>query len=81
MGEGDTTPVDQPRPTAQAFNNYVVFALLFFGAMIISTTWYGNASNSMHVSAQTWSFVGFLATFGGYLYGLKWDANTILMKK
>lgn len=82
MSEGDASvSTDQPKPSKQAFNNYVLFALLFFGAMIVSTTWYGSAANSLHSSAQSWSFIGFLATLGGYLFSLKWDASTILMKR
>ncbi|MEK9751759.1 MAG: hypothetical protein VW338_00910 [Rhodospirillaceae bacterium] len=34
-----------------------VAALIFGGAMIVATTFAGNPDNSLHASAQAWSFV------------------------
>lgn len=57
---------------SEKFQSKLMFAvagLIFFGGVIVWTIIYGKPENSLHVSAQSWSFMLCAGLFAGIGFG------------
>jgi len=57
---------------SEKFHSKLMFAvagLIFFGGVIVWTLIYGKPENSLHVSAQSWSFMLCAGLFAGVGFG------------
>ncbi len=72
------SPVTFRLPTSVAQRNFVLASLLFHWGLIVYIVLYGNANNSLHVSAMAWAFGVSVLTFGAYVFGANWETATLL---
>lgn len=63
--------------TKRATHNYAIAGLVFTGAVVALTTYFGNPTNSLHTSAQAWAFAGFF----GIMISRGFDSLLDFLKK